>query len=480
MKINDIKLGHATNSSSRHDIIIIKDKKPKLSLPKLSLPKDGGYFFEEFVLTTPKTKMEYLATQFSCHLTDFVGRNTANMILDHIFGLFTFGDSDQCLDHQSQIAFPYKISNNQVLDIDYEFLKDLTEFIRRDDVIIVGGSDQMEENHGAGLVRPTLGEYETVLPREIFDICNTKLFSKKDGDWWVLYNSATGAKATFSFNENAAPLVKSRTPELVDLKITDYCEVGCPYCYQNSSIQGKHCDLNDFYSILVTLVEMSVFEVAIGGGDPIKHPDLVFIMEELKKHGITPNLSTASFDWLLEENASKILSIAGRVGFSIDSLSKFNQFNQNWNACRKPDKPNGVEPSIHLVAGVMNKKELETFLHENEYDIVALGYKSVGRGKNLQPKMSNKEFLEILLKSQESHCLDFSIDTCLAQEKEVLEKYDIPHILYGTHEGAKSCYIDLVTKICGPFSYCTDKDRFFEFKYGKDFEEKFQKHWRTW
>lgn len=46
-------------------------------------------------------------------------------------------------------------------------------------------------------------------------------------------------------------------PESFDLKITDYCDGGCPWCHENSTVNGKHGDLSKLDHIIDTLTPVS-------------------------------------------------------------------------------------------------------------------------------------------------------------------------------------------------------------------------------
>ena len=64
--------------------------------------------------------------------------------------------------------------------------------------------------------------------------------------------------------------------ENMDIKITDYCDMGCPYSHEGSSKNGKHADI-----MTATFIDsLHPFqELAIGGGDITSHPDLIPFLE---------------------------------------------------------------------------------------------------------------------------------------------------------------------------------------------------------
>ncbi|HHT23450.1 MAG TPA: hypothetical protein GXZ87_09125 [Bacteroidales bacterium] len=52
-------------------------------------------------------------------------------------------------------------------------------------------------------------------------------------------------------------------PESIDIKITNYCDLGCKFCHEMSDIAGKHADLNKLLTVLQGL--SPGVELAIGG-----------------------------------------------------------------------------------------------------------------------------------------------------------------------------------------------------------------------
>lgn len=61
-------------------------------------------------------------------------------------------------------------------------------------------------------------------------------------------------------------------PETIDLKVTDYCDAGCHFCHEGSTVKGKHADL---HALRHTLGAFPYgVELAIGGGNPLAWPNL--------------------------------------------------------------------------------------------------------------------------------------------------------------------------------------------------------------
>lgn len=83
----------------------------------------------------------------------------------------------------------------------------------------------------------------------------------------------------------------------VDLKVTDYCDYGCNFCYQNSKITGKHADLNYVKRILDFLNENDVMEIVVGGGEPTKYPYIFDVFLETVKRRLFFSLTTKNLNF---------------------------------------------------------------------------------------------------------------------------------------------------------------------------------------
>ena len=80
-------------------------------------------------------------------------------------------------------------------------------------------------------------------------------------------------------------------PLSIDLKITEYCSHHCPWCHEESGILGKHGDISEILFHLKGLPEIT--EVAIGGGNPLEHPELQKLVSGL---GCIVNMTVRDVD----------------------------------------------------------------------------------------------------------------------------------------------------------------------------------------
>lgn len=106
-----------------------------------------------------------------------------------------------------------------------------------------------------------------------------------------------------------------QTPIFVDIKITDVCDAGCPYCYMSSTTKGKHASRSTIYKFIDSFGEYPPLLVTFGGGEPTKHPHFVDIIREMSERGIlvTTSVGRAVNIAVLE----KALPYLKRVGVSV-------------------------------------------------------------------------------------------------------------------------------------------------------------------
>lgn len=171
-------------------------------------------------------------------------------------------------------------------------------------------------------------------------------------------------------------------PESLDVKITNYCDLGCKYCHENSTINGKHANLEKLKAVLVSLP--AGIELAIGGGNPLDHPDLIDFLVWCKAKGLICNMTVnqrhlkrylATLETLIEEKL-----IYG-LGISITN-SHYNEI--------KHLKTLTNNIVYHVIAGVNNISVLDELNALGNCKVLILGYKTFGRGIHYHSKEVDK------------------------------------------------------------------------------------------
>lgn len=247
-------------------------------------------------------------------------------------------------------------------------------------------------------------------------------------------------------------------PESLDVKITNKCNLNCAYCHEMSNNDGEHADLEELKNVLSVLP--SGVEIAIGGGNPLQHPDLIDFLRWLKNKGIIANITVnqlhlKEFKYLLYYLIKEDL-IKG-LGISIvhDDYSIITELQQITN--------NIV---FHLIAGVTRLTIIDDLLHLKYCKLLILGYKEFGRGilfysDNIK---QNILFWKKNLRKYVSLCLIMSFDNL------AIEQLDIKN--WFTKEGwdnfymgddfTFTMYIDAVSKKFAPTSRSDERVDFYK------------------
>ena len=109
------------------------------------------------------------------------------------------------------------------------------------------------------------------------------LGSYKNNDYTCTMFS-DGTKIRWNDKDSFNPI----KPESIDLKITNMCNMECGMCHENSTPDGKHGDILNL-PFIDTMFPYS--EIAIGGGNPLAHPDLIEFLEHLKERKIIASMT---------------------------------------------------------------------------------------------------------------------------------------------------------------------------------------------
>ena len=102
-------------------------------------------------------------------------------------------------------------------------------------------------------------------------------------------------------------------PELADISISNRCGKGCSFCYRDSHPDGALMSLDAYAYTLDSLTSPvwgPVFQVALGGGEPLEHPDFLAMLDLTRERGIVANFTTNGL--LLDDAWARAL--VGRVG----------------------------------------------------------------------------------------------------------------------------------------------------------------------
>lgn len=191
----------------------------------------------------------------------------------------------------------------------------------------------------------------------------------------ILYDDGTRFRETGSYVDGKwvaddADHFTFDFPESFDLKVTDRCDGGCPWCHEDSTVNGKHGDLSKLAHIVETIRPGT--EIAVGGGDLFTCPGIDDFLALLKRRGIIANITVNQRH--LGRYGDKLLhlvkgNLVHGIGISLTDSSK----SEDLNFIGKLG-PNVV---IHVIAGIFEDKDIP-FVRGRK--VLILGYKMLRRG----------------------------------------------------------------------------------------------------
>lgn len=256
-----------------------------------------------------------------------------------------------------------------------------------------------------------------------------------NGNYDIYFDLETGTK----IRKNDLDCFIPEKPESMDYKITNKCDRGCAFCHEDSKPDGKHGDImNDKF--IETLNPLT--ELAIGGGNPLEHPDLVPFLKKCKKLKLIPNMTVNQIHFM--KNQKKIKDLIDKkliYGLGISLVSITDEF---LNLVK--DYPNAV---IHIINGVHTVDDFRK-LYDKNLKILILGYKEFRRGKNYYNEEIefNKERNYVFLPEIVEHFNVVSFDNLALDQlkvKDMMRKEDWEQFYLG-NDGQFTMFIDSVNK----------------------------------
>lgn len=484
LKIHKIRLGLACNSSSSHSLILLPEgvnleddwgwgvpdeevsddydlgadylnqllENEKKRQEEALNGKRFEFGWNWFTASSDNTKRHYLGIVLWSQLRRNLPVALADSIMRDWLGITLPDDDDYGLncyiDHQSHWSLPCEFGTTVP---DKEFFDILKDFVLNDRLVILGGNDNDDRSHH----HLSKGEPTTTYLPE--DDTRTIFVCRRDPvyDYWVFFWPDTGAKLRVTLGKDKIAPERASVPELVDVKINDYCPFKCEFCYQGSTSDAGHANRNDIIYLFRHLCKNKVFEVALGGGEPTMHPEFLKILKDARENGIVPNFTTKNLAWLKDKSyAQKVMDQAGNFAFSVDKAEDIEMLA----ALLKVNDISPSRVSVQIVMGTLTQWEFENIVKTAsaaEIRLTLLGYKTTGRGGNFKPQKYQWWLDSIQKVRLEGELYNLCIDTALAKEyEEEILSIGIPSYVFETEEGKFSMYVDCVQKKAGPSSYC--------------------------
>jgi len=233
---------------------------------------------------------------------------------------------------------------------------------------------------------------------------------------------------------------KAKFPESMDVKITNYCDMNCPMCHEGSTTEGKHGDLLnvDFINTLHPYTEL-----ALGGGNPLSHPQLIEFLKICRSKRIIVNMTVNQKHFMNEQEYIQLLidhKLITSLGVSLTNVTdEFIKTIQQY--------PNIV---LHIINGMIRIEDLKK-LYDKNIKVLILGYKQFRRG--IVNYKNNGENIEDLkaelyneLENAINHLKAVSFDNLAIKQLEVkrLMSQEEWGEFYMGDDGKFTMYVDLV------------------------------------
>lgn len=233
-------------------------------------------------------------------------------------------------------------------------------------------------------------------------------------------------------------------PDSADMKITNFCDMNCSMCHEASSINGKHAIQLLSHPIIANLHPYT--ELAIGGGNPLSHPQLFEFLELLKEKKVIANMTVnykhfidnlSTVNYLVNNNLIKGIGISSNV---IDENLIY----------ILEHYPNIV---LHTINGLIKPEEFKK-LYNKSIKVLILGYKEFRKGKDLYEKEqenidNNKEWMYNNIADFIKNFRVLSFDELALKQLDVKrimpkEKWDL---YYQGGDGQSTMFIDMIEEV---------------------------------
>lgn len=230
--------------------------------------------------------------------------------------------------------------------------------------------------------------------------------------------------------------------ENMDIKISNYCDMGCKFCHEGSTMNGKHGDiLNEKF--IDTLHPYQ--EVALGGGDATSHPDLIPFLQKLKDKKVIVNMTVNQKHFEQKQDLIKKLVDEKLIyGIGVSLVNPTDEF-----ISLVKQYPNAV---VHVINGVLRPSDVETLV-DNDLKMLILGYKHLRRGNEWYSEeheniVSKQMWLKENLADIINHFKVVSFDNLAIEQLDVqrlMSKEEWDEFYMGD-DGTMTYYIDMVER----------------------------------
>lgn len=190
------------------------------------------------------------------------------------------------------VAFNYdKVETTFLSDLEYRLLNIINDASKN--IEEISSSMNLDTSIGRNVVQGLMGKGLVTKSREK-----------------VKLGFVTNEKRSESFSKFRIPFLSS--PISVDIFITSRCNLQCVHCFSadDKKVQND-LFLEDLNSLFDQLERNVVFEVRLNGGEPLAHPKIIEILNDLEERRFRKVMITNGT--LITENVVKLLKSSGMI-----------------------------------------------------------------------------------------------------------------------------------------------------------------------
>ncbi|MCL1994165.1 MAG: radical SAM protein [Spirochaetes bacterium] len=230
--------------------------------------------------------------------------------------------------------------------------------------------------------------------------------------------------AAISCRSKKSPANSFYAPESLHIELTGQCPLNCPTCYKPATQESLPLDfLSD---LLRQAQEMQVFQIALGGGEPLIYPHLTAVIQEIRRLGMASSVTTSGVTLtgakLAElktaglnhiqislNGSNKVVHSKSRNGFEhgINALEILRGF--NYDALRQRIdsdieplnvfRETGISYGINWIARADNIDDFPQFMrlakNYQAHNVNILRYKPSPKEDYAQNELSARQFLQL-------------------------------------------------------------------------------------
>lgn len=269
-------------------------------------------------------------------------------------------------------------------------------------------------------------------------------------------------------------------PDSIDLKITNSCSWGCPFCHENSVPGGKSFDWDRTTAFLEELPKVGI-EVAVGGGDILDDWETTWkFIGWLKKNKFLPRITLSYKDY---EKYEDLRRAQGEYTLDKDDPRKdlcelMNEITKGVSIMKYEEDPlpekyaffRSAPIVYHVIIGVLPPGDLlKMYEARGKYKrILVLGYKSFGRAQGTGvPRKVLQEWRDMVRTLIERSKAYYTPSSTIGFDNLAIEQLGLRDVftdeewdlLYQGDEFTSSMFVDAVEETVAPTSRTPKEQR---------------------